>query len=69
MTRFEEKGRQKLLSAATKDDAAHRYAHSCAICCSRGFRIDCDRCGIAATYEDVIEYFKDPEPIIIPVRA
>lgn len=51
MTRFEEYGAHIQYCARSKPEAVQSFRHSCEICCNRGFRIDCDRCGIAYAHE------------------
>lgn len=51
MTRFEENGITIQYSSRSKPQAVQSFRRSCSICCDRGFRIDCDRCGIAYAHE------------------
>ena len=70
MTRFEEVGRKRLQCAPSSIAAIKDYAHSCAICCARGYRIECDRCAIKETYNFVMEFFNPPKDADkIPARA
>jgi len=52
-------------TAATKEEAQKNFKTSCTICCSRGIKMDCDRCPVkthhelvAAVFDDLREYDK-----------
>ena len=55
MTRFEENGASIQYSARSMPQAVQSFRRSCDMCCSRGLRIDCDRCGIAYAHERQVE--------------
>lgn len=55
MTRFEENGVSIQYASRNKPQAVQSFRRSCDMCCSRGFRIDCDRCSIAYAHERQIE--------------
>ncbi len=57
MTRFEERGIEIQYNARSISAANKRFQSSCDKCCSRGLRIDCDRCAIAVANKAVVEYF------------
>lgn len=59
MTKFEQKGIQLQQSSVTKAEAQRNFAHSCDVCCSRGLRLDCDRCGIAVCHKLTIAIFEN----------
>ena len=51
MNKFEQKGIQFQQSSTTKEEALRNFAYSCDVCCSRGIRLDCERCGIAVCHK------------------
>ena len=51
MTKFEQRGILFQQTSTTKEEALSKFAHSCDVCCSRGIRLDCDRCGIAVCHK------------------
>ena len=61
MTKFEQVGVNIQMSAIDKDDALKKFQYSCNVCCCKGMRIDCDRCAIAHTHNELIAYFNDCE--------
>ena len=69
MTRFEEVGTDIQYSAHSKDQAVKCFKRSCELCCTKGIRIDCDRCAIASTHNSVVEAFesKVKAPLIAEV--
>lgn len=60
MTKFEQIGVEFQLEAMTPNQANKALRYSCKVCCSRGMRIDCDRCAIAATNAMVVASFNLP---------
>ena len=54
MTKFEQIGVNYQYAADTKEQAQRSMDYSCNCCCSRGMRIDCDRCAIAVAHKLVI---------------
>ena len=68
MSRFEEYGVELQNRARDAEEAKKKYENSCDICCSRGFRIDCDRCAISYAHALVMACLvpaKVPEPVLI----
>lgn len=61
MTKFEQRGVEFQYDASCKKDAERSFQYSCGVCCSRGMRIDCDRCAIRATHEMTMAYFASSE--------
>lgn len=57
MSRFEERGVLTQEGSVSKADSARSFRRSCAICCARGFRIDCERCAIANAHNMVLTAF------------
>lgn len=57
MTRFEEIGIQHQLCSNSKQDSINKFMRSCDICCNKGLRIYCDKCGIAYIHNKVIDYY------------
>ena len=51
MTKFEQIGVNFQNQAYTKEYAIKAFNTSCNICCTRGMRIDCDRCAIAQAHK------------------
>ena len=58
MTKFEQRGILFQQTSTTKEEAQSKFAHSCDVCCSRGIKIDCDRCGIAVCHKLTISVFE-----------
>lgn len=61
MTKFEMVGVGYQYDAASKAEANKSFQYSCACCCQKGMRIECDRCAIAHTHSLVIACFNDNE--------
>ncbi len=61
MTKFEQRGVEFQCDASCKQDALKSFQYSCSVCCSRGMRIECDRCAIRATHEMTMAYFASVE--------
>lgn len=61
MTKFEQIGINIQLGAVSKEDATKKFSYSCNVCCHKGMRIDCDRCAIAVTHNQLIAIFEDKE--------
>lgn len=59
MTKFEQIGVERQLESENKMWALKNFRHSCNVCCYRGMRIDCDRCSIAFTHNEILAYFDD----------
>lgn len=52
---FFEHGTHLQRASASVREANRRYGLSCNICCSRGYRMDCDRCPIAVSNKETVE--------------
>jgi len=50
-------------AALTKRDAINAFNISCNICCSRGIKMDCDRCEVKNYHELIVAVFEDLESI------
>lgn len=61
MTKFEQIGVGFQLEAETPDAAARSFNYSCRVCCTRGIRLNCDRCAISTTHQQVLGMFRDVE--------
>lgn len=61
MTKFEQIGVERQLESNSKSEAMRCFKFSCKVCCYRGMRIDCDKCAIAHTHNEVIACFDDYE--------
>ncbi len=61
MTKFEQIGINIQLGAVSKEDAIKKFSYSCNVCCHKGMHIDCDRCAIAVTHNQLIAIFDDKE--------
>lgn len=59
MTKFEQIGINIQLGSISKEDALQRFNYSCTLCCHKGMRIECDRCAISATHNQLIAIFDD----------
>lgn len=57
MTKFEQIGVNYQHDAETPKQAMNAFKYSCNCCCSKGMRIDCDKCAIAATHNLVMACF------------
>lgn len=51
MTAFETKGVELQRDSSSGFQARKRFENSCNICCTRGIRIECDRCAIKVAHE------------------
>ena len=63
MTKFEEIGVEIQYRAPSKRDANAGFRYSCAVCCTRGMHITCDRCAIAYANRAVVEGFEALEEL------
>lgn len=61
MTKFENKGCELQHTARDLEEAHRRFDYSCRVCCERGIRLECDRCGIRTTHEIAVAYFASHE--------
>lgn len=61
MTKFETRGVEFQQNSTTPSEAQRNFAYSCDICCKRGIKIDCDRCGIAVCNKLIMALFADKE--------
>lgn len=61
MTKFEQVGVNYQHEARTKEEANKSFNYSCTCCCTRGMRIECDRCAIACAHNHVIAAFDSKE--------
>lgn len=57
MSRFEQLGVSRQEDSVSKADSARSFHRSCAICCARGLRIDCERCAISYAHSMVSAAF------------
>lgn len=57
MSRFEQRGVSRQEDSISRADSAKSFHRSCAICCERGLRIDCERCAIANAHSAVLAAF------------
>lgn len=58
LTKFEQIGVERQLSCDSISDAKKFFEHSCLVCCTRGMRIECDRCSIAYVNKQVMASFE-----------
>lgn len=54
MTRFEERGVERQLSAQTVHEANREFRHSCKCCAERGFHLECDSCSIETVHKCMV---------------
>lgn len=59
MTKFEQIGVQYQYEARNKAQALRSYEYSCRCCCEKGMHLDCDRCAIAHTHNEVVAIMDD----------
>lgn len=59
MTKFEQIGVGLQIESETASEAVRQFAYSCRVCCTRGMRIQCDRCAISATHQQMLGVFRD----------
>ena len=57
MTKFEQVGVNFQYDASTKEQAIKSFKYSCACCCNKGMRLDCDRCAISSTHAMIVAIF------------
>lgn len=58
MTKFERIGVNYQNEAESKKQAQKSFAYSCNCCCTKGIRIDCDKCAIAKAHHLTIACFE-----------
>ena len=61
MTKFEQVGINNLMTTTNRSELQKGFDWSCVCCCTKGIRIDCDRCAIAYNYRLLMAYFADKE--------
>lgn len=54
MTKFEQVGINYQYDATTIQQANKAFSYSCNCCCTKGVRIDCDKCAIAVVHNHVV---------------
>lgn len=59
MIKFERIGVNYQYDADSIEEANKSFEHSCECCCTKGIRLDCDRCAIAVAHNHVVAYFSD----------
>lgn len=59
MTKFEQIGVNYQNDAESKEQANRSFYYSCECCCTRGLRIECDRCAIAVAHNLTIAAFEN----------
>lgn len=59
MTKFEQIGVNYQNDAESKEQANRSFRYSCECCCTRGLRIECDRCAIAVAHNLTIAAFEN----------
>ena len=59
MTKFEQVGVNYQNDAESKEQANRSFRYSCECCCTRGLRIECDRCAIAVAHNLTIAAFEN----------
>lgn len=66
MTKFEQVGVNLQYDAVSVRHANKNFKYSCDTCCSKGMRIECERCAIAATHAMVVAYFQSKPTVFVP---
>ena len=59
MIKFERIGVNLQYDADSLKEANKLFNYSCECCCTKGIRLDCDRCAIAHAHTMVAAYFSD----------
>ena len=59
MTAFESRGAELQMDSASGFQARKRFENSCKLCCNRGLRIECDRCGIRVAHETFMDILRE----------
>ncbi len=59
MIKFERVGVNFQYEAASIEQANNSFKYSCECCCTKGIRLDCDRCAIAHAHSLVVACFND----------
>jgi hypothetical protein len=59
MIKFEQKGVTLQYEATSKEEAIKIFKYSCDCCCTKGVKLECDRCAIANVHGLVVAYFDD----------
>lgn len=68
MSRFEEVGMNLQIQSDSKSQAERRFEYSCELCCKRGLRIDCDRCGINVIHQRMVKFFDGVAPVSSEIK-
>ena len=63
MTKFENVGMERQILARNSREAIQSFQNSCKVCCAKGMKIECERCGISATHHEILAYFADDESL------
>lgn len=56
-------------NSANIQQANSRQDRSCSICCTRGFRMDCDRCPIEVAHKETVSLFRSSRNTAVGVLA
>lgn len=59
MTKFEQIGINYQYCADSVEEANNAFLYSCKCCCTKGMRIECDRCAISHTHSMIVAIFDD----------
>lgn len=59
MTKFEQIGVNYQNDAESKEQANRSFYYSCECCCTRGLRIECNRCAIVVAHNLTIAAFEN----------
>ena len=59
MYKFEKIGSNLQLESSSIPEANVNFKHSCNICCTIGLQIDCNRCIISASHDNVVAALRD----------
>lgn len=63
-TFFEQVGVERQINADTPEEAIRSFKHSCAVCCTKGAYVKCDKCAIAHAHNEVLACFQDVEEFL-----
>lgn len=63
MLKFEQIGIERQLESTNKYEALQSFKHSCNVCCYKGIHLNCDKCAIAHTHNEVVAYFDDNKSV------
>lgn len=61
MTKFETVGVNHQYNSSNTYEANKAFEHSCNCCCTKGIKLECNRCSIAFVHSLLVAHFSDKE--------